>query len=159
MIEVPVPKPGHVAAIAAFLFLSSVALAASVQGHPMLVALKADPDGGVASAILVRIFWAGLAVHAFNVLRRLKPTTRVTPLQVAIWLGEVGIGGFVAYLTGGAYYSYGPAVTPLQMTLAGLVGGFIGAQLIFLAFWAAGRKFGFTITPKDLGEGGGDGGA
>ncbi len=124
----------------------------AVASHPEFVGFKADPDGGAATAVLLRIAGAGAFIHAFYLLTRWE-VSKLWSWQR--WMGEVAMGGVTAWTFGAAFYLLGPPTTKLGLSMAGVFGGFFGQRgLVWLAVTLS-RLKSVMNTPQEPPKGGG----
>lgn len=127
------------AALTLFILITNSALAATIHGQPLLVVLKDDPDGGTAFNLLLKVAVAGAFVQ-FSHLR--SRTGRDPSMPWQRWIGESALGGVTAFLAVGGAYALGPPITQLKLALIGVIGGYIGQQMILWAVnaWAKSRN-------------------
>lgn len=121
----------------------------TASGGLQFAVLKHDPDGAAVGAILLRIALAGMITQAGYLLSRVG---RDKPMPWPRWLGEIFLGGLAAWLLSAMYFSYGPPVTVIQLSIAGVFGGFFGQRLIVALFDWFGAKVGIKIAPQKDGE-------
>lgn len=120
-------------------------LAAAVQPELARVANLDIADTGRLVPLLVINVAFGMAIQGLYLLSRFGIDA---PRPWQRWVSEIAFGGVAAYVGCIAYLRFGPGASPLELSVVGLVGGFLGQRLlVMLGDWVA-NKLGSPLRPS-----------